>query len=146
MWFKSKPKKLTNLGAPIDPNWARNENSKFFRFINLNPENHELAGKPGIFIIWHGGTKPTWVFVGTSRDLARDLDWCRDNEDIMYFERFGGLFASWAFVRKEYQDGAARYLTQIAKPLVDNPVAPGAGADPIPVLLPGTKVEEGPRP
>lgn len=140
MWFFNKgPKKLSNLGSPIDPKWARNEHGKFFRFISFEPAEHDLAGREGIFIIWHAGTKPTWVFVGTSRDLVRDLEWCRSNKDIMYFERFGGLYVSWAFVRKEYQEGAVRYLTQVAKPLVENPVAPGAGADPIPILLPGTK-------
>ena len=92
MFFKSAAKKMSQLGKPVDPNWARNDKGKFFRFINLAPEDQGLEGQSGVYVIWHGGVRPAWVFVGTSRNLARDLQWCRENEDIMYFERFGGLF------------------------------------------------------
>jgi len=139
MFFKSAAKKMSQLGKPVDPNWARNDKGKFFRFINLAPENQGLEGQSGVYVIWHGGVRPAWVFVGTSRNLARDLQWCRENEDIMYFERFGGLFISWCFIRKEFQAGAARYLTQVSKPQVENPLAPTASVEAIPVLLPGAK-------
>ena len=139
MFFKSAAKKMSQLGKPVDPNWVRNDKGKFFRFINLQPQEQNLEGQSGVFIIWHGGVRPAWVFVGTSRNLARDLQWCKDNEDIMYFERFGGLFVSWCYIRKEFQSGAARYLTQIAKPQVDNPLAPSSAVDAIPVMLPGAK-------
>ena len=141
MFFKPSAKKLSTLGKPIDPSWQRNDQGKFFRFINLKPEERGLAGKTGVFIIWHGGVRPSWVFIGTSRDLARDLQWCADNKDIMHFERFGGLFASWAFIRKEFQAGAVRYLTQVARPAVPNPLAPTAAVEPIPVMLPGAKAD-----
>ena len=139
MFFKSAAKKMSQLGKPVDPNWVRNDKGKFFRFVNLDPQQHNLEGQTGVFVIWHGGVRSSWVFVGTSRNLTRDLQWCRENEDIMYFERFGGLFVSWCYIRKEFQAGAARYLTQVARPEVENPLAPTAAVDAIPVLLPGAK-------
>ncbi len=141
MLFKSAAKRMSQLGKPVDPNWMRNPQEKFFRFLNLDPTAQNLTGKTGVFVIWHGGVRPGWVYIGSSRNLAKDLEWCRDNEDIMYFERFGGLFASWCFIKKEFQAGAVRYLTQVAKPQVANPLAPTANVDPIPVLLPGAKAE-----
>ena len=139
MLFKPSAKKMSQLAKPIDPNWARSEKGKFFRFINLRPQDLGLEGQTGVFILWHGGVRPTWVFVGTSRNLARDLQWCAENEEIMHFERFGGLFATWAFIKKEFQAGAARYLTQVARPAVANPLAPTTAVDPIPIMLPGAK-------
>lgn len=139
MFFKSAAKKMSQLGKPVDPNWVRSEKGKFYRFINLDFQEKGLEGQSGVYVIWHGGVRPGWVFVGTSRNLARDLQWCKENEDIMYFERFGGLFVSWCFIRKEFQAGAARYLAQVAKPQVENPLAPTAAVEAIPVLLPGAK-------
>ena len=72
---------MSQLGKPVDPNWVRNEKGKFFRFINLNPQEQNLEGQTAVFIIWHGGVRPAWVYVGTSRNLARDLQECKENED-----------------------------------------------------------------
>lgn len=141
MFFKNSAKKMSQLGKPVDPNWARNQNGKFYRFTSFVPTQHELEGKSGVYIIWHGGVRPGWVFVGTSRNLVKDLQWCAESNEILHFERFGGLFVSWCFIREEFQAGAARYLIQIAKPQVKNTLAPGANADAIPVTLPGAKAE-----
>ena len=139
MFFKSAAKQMSKLGKPVDPNWERNDQGKFFRLLKLDPDSRGLQGKTGVYVIWHGGVRPGWVFIGTSRNLARDIQWCKDNDDITYFERFGGLFVSWCFIRKEFQAGAARYLTQVAKPQVENSLAPTAAVEAIPVLLPGAK-------
>lgn len=139
MFLKSALKRMTRMGKAVDPGWNRNENGKLFRFISLDPEEQGISGRTGIFAIWHGGVRPTWVFIGQSRDLARDLHWCGENEEIMHYERFGGLFCSWAFVKPEFQPGAVRYLTQIAKPVVQNPLAPGTTVEAIAVTLPGGK-------
>jgi hypothetical protein len=141
MFFKKAAKQMSRLSKPVDPNWVRNDKGKFSRFAKMDIEERGLAGQTGVYAIWHGGVRPAWVFIGSSRDLAKDLQWCKENDDIMFFERFGGLFVSWCFIRKEFQSGVVRYLTQIAKPAVENPLAPSAAIDAIPVLLPGAKAD-----
>ncbi len=139
MFFKRSLERLTAPDKPIDPDWRKTESGKFARFIRLDPMTMKLKGRTGVFILWNGGVRPTWVFVGSSRDLARDFQWCAENKDITYYENFGGLFCSWAYIKREYQAGAVRYLTQVAKPAVSNPLAPGSSVAPIAVALPGAK-------
>jgi len=142
MFFKRTLNLMTKHNKPIDPSWQRNAaTDKFPRLLRMDPEEMGLKGKSGVFVIWHGGVRPSWVYVGQSRDLARDLTWCADNDDIRFFETFGGLFCSWTFIRKEYQAGAVKFLTDFTKPEVANPLAPGKAVDPIAILLPGAKAE-----
>lgn len=120
-----------------DPKWSRSESGHFRRFINLEPEEEGLSEKSGVFVIWHGGLRPRWVYVGASDDLAKDLDRMADDDDIMGYEVNGGLFVTWAAIRAEFQGGVVKYLNEAMDPLVENPWASTVDDEPVPVVFPG---------
>lgn len=127
--------------AILDPNWARSKRGRFHRFVNLDPEEEGLAGVSGVYVIWHAGIRPGWVYMGKSDDLAAAFHELGDNQEILGYEVNGGLFVSWSLVRPKHQDGVLRYLETALHPLVTNPDGPGEDVTPIPVYAPGHTAE-----
>lgn len=128
--------------GPQDPQWAKSPAGRFHRFVHLDPEEAGLSGVSGVFVIWHGGVHPEWVYLGKSRNLASTLHKLGNNQDIMGYEVNGWLFVSWALIRDKHQDGVVKYLVAAMKPKVENREAPGDKAIPIPVLAPGTEADD----
>jgi hypothetical protein len=96
----------------------------------------------GVYVVWHGGIRPQWVFVGESPSLGRAIDAVANDRDILQYQTHGGLFVSWAIVKEDWRRGIVLYLTRALKPLVANPRAPAGETEytkPIPVLVPGGK-------
>ena len=120
-----------------NPHWAMTATGKFHRLLITDPEKLGLNGASGIFVLWHGGLKPKWIFVDKSRDLGHDLDAYLDDEDVMRYESRGGVFVSWAMIRPEYQDGVLKYLLETMDTLIDNPKPPGKDVTALPVMAPG---------
>jgi len=120
----------------MDPKWVKGPNGRFHRFIHLDPEESGLSGVSGIFVIWHGGIRPEWVYVAKAKDLAAAMHEAAGDEEIMHYELFGGLFIAWSPILPEYQDGVLRFLTEGMRPAVENPAAKGLKAAPVPVFPP----------
>ncbi len=129
--------KPTAPAEPEDPKWARSPSGHFRRFINFDPEEEGLSGKGGVFVVWHGGLRPRWVYAGASADLARALHELADEDEVMAFEVNGGLFLTWAGIRQEYRNGVVKFLNEAMDPLVENPAAFVGDDAPIPVVFPG---------
>lgn len=129
--------KKTATGPAQDPKWSRNASGHFRRFINLDPEVEGLTNKSGVFVIWHGGLRPRWVYAGASANMARALHDLSDDDDIMGYEVNGGLFVTWANIRDEFQGGVVKYLNDAMDPLVENPAAHVSKDGPVPVIFPG---------
>jgi len=120
---------------PTDPHWAKTPNGKFHRLLFLDPVVQGLGGVAGVFVAWHAGLHPRWLYVAASKDLGSDIDTLLDNEEVMAFDNRGGVFVTWALIRPKYQGGVVRYLIDVMKPEIEGPRPPKS--DPIPVLLPG---------
>ncbi len=133
----SDGKKPSDQG-PTNPHWVTDAHGRFYRLVDLDPEKEGLTGTSAVFVIWHKGVKPSWVFVGKTRDLANALYDTGRNDDVMRNNIHGGLFVTWSLIRNEFQDGVVRYLTEVMQPKVNNPAA-SHSAKPIPVLIPGVK-------
>tara|TARA_B100000315_G_C14588277_1_gene594331 strand:+ start:1352 stop:1801 length:450 start_codon:yes stop_codon:yes gene_type:complete len=141
---KNKPPKITN---PIDPKWAKSTSGTFNRLLSFDPESANIRDVGGVYIVWHGGVKPAWVYVGETPNLARSINELLDNDDVTQFEINGKLYISWSPVLEDYRRGVVLYLTQTLKPEVENPRAPKEESDTtylIPVLLPGEEPKEQP--
>ena len=121
------------------PKWVRSKTGNFHRFINIDPEELGLSGVSGVYVIWHSGVMPKWVYVGKSNDLAKTFHQLGEDENILGYEVNGGLFVSWAMIRGEYQDGVACYLKEAIKPIVDNPALSCKDVTHVPVIPPGAK-------
>ncbi len=137
MAFFKKKKVQIPTGPPQDPKWARSPAGHFYRLIKIKPE--ALKGQSGVYVVWHAGIKPEWVFVGHDDDLESAFENIIANKEIMDLEIRGGLYASWAIIRREFQAGVVRYLIDNLKPLVQNPNAPAKTETVIPVISPGAQ-------
>lgn len=131
--------KIPPDALPSDPKWVRNRRGKYHRLIHLDTKSEGLEGLSGVYVIWHSGVAPRWVWVGRADDLAAAIDAIHDEDDIMFYEKHGGLYVTWAPVRPEYQPGVVRYLTEQMKPVCENDNAKGIKADAVPVFVPGAK-------
>jgi len=126
--------------APVDPAWARSAKGHFNRLIYLEPDEIGLSGQGGVYVIWHKGVRPQWLYAGSTDDLGRTLAQALDNEDIYSYEPRGGLWCTWSFIRPEFRDGAVLYLRRLLKTVI--PPHPGDEIDenkvqPVPVIPPG---------
>ena len=120
-----------------NPHWAKTPTGKFHRLLITDPEKLGLSGQSGVIVVWHGGLRPKWIYVDKSRDIASDLDKYMDDDDIMSYDKRGGVFASWAMIRPEYQDGVVKYLLESMTPLIDHPNPPRKSVESLAVFAPG---------
>jgi len=128
--------------SPPDPIWQRDAANKFHRLLLMKPGKPNLAGRSGVFVLFHKGVQPGWVYAGATSDLAAAVERLQDHREISGLERRGGLFITWSYVKAEKRDGVVAFLRTRMKPEVSDPdldrelgCKPG-GAKPIPVLLP----------
>ena len=143
---KSKDKTPTSkrLPAGLPPgqifavNWAKTERGKFPRLADLDPEESGLTGAEGIYVVWHTGVRPEWVYIGKTKDMAAAMHGLARNEDVMYYDKYGGLYVTWTLIGESYQDGILAFLNTKLKPVVDSPDVPEAETvAPISVIPPG---------
>ncbi|MBL6946289.1 MAG: hypothetical protein ISR47_06610 [Rhodospirillales bacterium] len=135
--FDKIGKRQKALGPAQDPKWSRSASGHFRRFINLDPEEEGLGGKSGVFVIWHGGLRPRWVYAGASGDMAASLHDLAEDDEVMEFEINGGLFVTWAAIRQEFQPGVVKFLNESMEPLVENSRAFVTDDNPVAVVYPG---------
>jgi len=117
--------------------WAKTKTGKFRRlpFLDLNRER--LDNLSGVYVVWHGGTKPGWVYVGMTDDLHMDLLDIKENKDVIAYDVRGGLFVTWQVFPKSQRAGIFAFLSKVLQPEIRNPEAETVKADPIKVLPPG---------
>jgi hypothetical protein len=137
--FGSDDEKPAKITTPVDPNWVRTPEGRFLPFLELDPEELGLNKVGGVFLIWHGGVRPQWVYAGHAKDLASAFHQAGNNKDITYYDNNGGLFVAWALVKEPYRAGVVKYLDQSFKTLVENTTDFNDKTEPIPVLPPSAK-------
>ena len=120
----------------VDPKWVQSSAGRWNRFVHLDPEAEGLSGKSGIFVIWHGGVKPQWLYVGKARDLAVSIHTMAENEELMYYEVRGRLWITWSLIKPEFQEGVLRFLHDRLNPIIETPNIENIDAAPIPVFPP----------
>lgn len=145
LFGKSKdPKKNPDaITEPVDPGWARTARGNFVNLLSLDPEEAGLGGKGGVYLIWHGGIRPEWVYVGYSDDLAKALHEAGNNREITYFEEMGGLFVTWAFVLDDYRPGVVRFLQENLPTVVPSGSSFNDDTVSVPVFSPGMEPKAG---
>ena len=142
--FKRKNAADEPTGDPVDIKWVRNRKGRFHNMIRLDVLVEGLRDQGGVYVIWHGGIKPDWLYVGFSGDLGRQIDPLIDDPRFEAFMDSSGVYVTWAIVGEEYRHGIVRYLTEKLNPAIENPAAGPLckGPDrvvPIAVLTPGRK-------
>lgn len=104
-----------------------------------------LAGRTGVYAVWHLGVRPQWLRVGFSADLGAAAAVLARTPEIAAFGPHDGPFLSWSFCGAEGAAGIVNFLVNRLNPIVqtqalvcDVPVDPAAPARPC-ALPPGTK-------
>lgn len=120
----------------VDPGWVHTPDGGFFSFLDIDPEELGLSGVGGVYMIWHAGIHPEWVFAGHSEDLAAALHNAGDNVDITNYEKNGGLIVAWAPVLGPYRPGVVKYIEQAFHTLITNPSAYSSKTHLVPVIPP----------
>ncbi len=135
---KSKEEKQAEaVSEPVDPGWYRTAKGGFPQLFSLEPEEVGLSGKGGVFLIWHGGVRPEWVYVGHSPDMAQSLFDIGKNKEVTDYENRGGLFVTWAFVLEEYRDGVVKFLQENLPTIVASANTYTDETAAVPVFSPG---------
>jgi hypothetical protein len=135
---KNKPGR-EYTGPPINVEWARNKRGKFHRLTHLDTMSEGLRGLSGVYVIWHSGVKPGWVYVGRADNLASALDAAQDDDDIDQYEINGGLYVTWYPIVDQHQNGVVKFLHDTMKPKVSNPQVSSIKDGPISVSVPKRK-------
>lgn len=134
-FFKKKNKTHHDV---LDIPWSKNKGGKFRRLPFLEIKQEHLDGIEGIYIVWHGGAKPGWVYVGMTDDLAMDLHDVKQNKDIMSLDVRGGLFVTWQTFPASQAKGIFAFLSDVLQPEVRNPDAESyRNVTPIKIIPPG---------
>ena len=136
-----KSKKKSPSGPPQDVAWVRSPKKRFYKFLNLEPEAMGIADMSAVYVLWHQGVRPQWVYVGWADNLEHAFVNLQRDDEILDYDRHGGLFVTWSMIKPEFQPGVAKYLNQVMKPVVLNPDQPEDDVEPIPVLLPGAPTQ-----
>lgn len=129
-------KEVPVITEPVDPGWVTTPEGGFFEFYSLDPEEQGLGGVSGVYLIWHGGVRPEWVYAGHTNDMASAFHAAGTNKEITYYEKNGGLFVAWAPVMEQYRPGVVKYLELNFKTMVANPDAYTDKTAPVPVFAP----------
>lgn len=138
-FFKKDKPGSAYTGPPIEVDWVRNSRGKFHRLLHLDTTSEGLKGLSGVFVIWHSGVKPGWVYVGRASSLASALDTAQEDEDINEYEINGGLYVTWSSIVEQHQNGVVKFLNNSMKPKVDNPQVSSIKDGPISVVVPKRK-------
>jgi len=134
---KNKTEAVTPVFTkPVDPGWVQKPGGGFFSFLDLDPEESSLGGVAGVYLIWHRGVRPEWVFVGHTKDMAAAFHSAGDTTEIAFYEQNGGLYVAWAPVMEEYRAGVVKYIEETFKTLVSNANSYTEKTRPVPVLPP----------
>ena len=88
--------------------WIKCKGDVWCKLNSVDLDHEHFDNRHGVYIIWHGGTKPAVVYVGQG-DIKRCLSEHRKDREIQQYESLG-LYATWATVTKDHCNGVKAYL------------------------------------
>ncbi len=103
---------------PAHVPWHHDQNGYYPRLIPLHPALEGLDGVGGVYLLWHRGLDPHWIYIGATSDLGKSLSRARDAEKVLEFEVHGGVYVTWTPIKTQYRDGVVNYLRHTLKPLI----------------------------
>ena len=119
------------------------EDARYPRLLPFDPR--PLAGRSGLYLLWHLGVRPQWLRVGFSLDLGEAIKLLANTPAITAFGANDGPFLSWCFCAEGGAAGVVNFLAGQLKPVLQDQMlacdhAVNFAAAPVPCALPaGTK-------
>src|SRR5690606_23014491 len=81
-----------------------------------------LAGRSGLYLLWHLGVRPQWLRAGFSKDLGAAAAHLAKTPEVAAFIPHDGPFLSWSFCAPEIAPGLVNFLVARLNPALQNPV------------------------
>lgn len=94
--------------------WRPTENG-YPRLLQVDP--NDLAGRSGLYLLWHLGVRPQWLRVGFASDLGTAIRLLAETPAIASFEAHDGPFVSWSFCSAEDAPGFVNFLVAYLQPV-----------------------------
>lgn len=129
-------------GNPLGVTWLP-DSALYPRLLSFDPQL--LAGRPGLYLLWHLGVRPQWMRVGFAKDLGAASAHLSKTPEIAAFIPHDGPFLSWAFCTPDAAPGLVNFLVSRLNPalqdlvLVCDTIIDPAAAPTACALPPGTK-------
>lgn len=99
--------------AELILDWRKDTaNSNWFKLRDL--DFSDISGV-GVYLIWHGGTKPRMILAGQGK-IAEGLAEHSSNSELWKYEIYGQVYTSWAIVDLQYLDGVENFLIESYDP------------------------------
>ena len=95
--------------------WIKCKEDQWCGLDTVNLQDSHFDGLEGVYIIWHGGSKPATVRVG--QGVLRDMLAAHRNDDDIQAHAHMELFTTWASVNAQYRDGVEAYIAVILNKL-----------------------------
>lgn len=106
------------------------ERGRYPRLLSFDPE--ALAGRAGLYVLWHLGVRPQWVRVGFCVDLGAGTARLAAAPEIAVFSVHDGPFLSWALCPAESAPGFVNFLARRLNPAAQDVVLEcDLAADPV---------------
>ncbi|OAZ12063.1 hypothetical protein TH4_03065 [Thalassospira tepidiphila MCCC 1A03514] len=93
-----------------------------------------LDGVGGVYLLWHGGLKPSWLVAGATEDLGHSFSELMRDPDIREYDTRGGVYMSWSPIKDSFREGVVHFIAKHTNPTFECDY--DSKEDPIPVLLP----------
>lgn len=75
-----------------------------------------VSGKSGVFVLWHRGVRPQWLFTGFAADIALAMKDARADADVQKYMLNEGVYVAWAFLSEAESEGVPAYLREQMQP------------------------------
>jgi hypothetical protein len=138
-FWKKSPQPFESSGSPVEVPWQRDPRGYFNRLLRLHAAEAGLSGIGGVYVMWHRGVRPQWIYVGATENLGEAIDQARDTKEVLNFEGRGSVYVTWAPIKPEFRNGVASYLRTSLKPEINASFAtdnPASDKAPIAVIPP----------
>jgi hypothetical protein len=80
----------------------------------------ELAGRSGLYLLWHLGVRPRWVRAGFTLDLGAAVTFLAKTSDVLAFEPHEGPYFSWSLCLPGEAAGFVNFLAARLNPVLQH--------------------------
>jgi len=126
LFGKSKKKKAPS-GPPQDVAWVKSAKNRYFKFLNLEPDEMGLENISAVYVLWHQGVRPQWVYVGWADNLEHAFVNLQRDDEILDYDRHGGLYVTWSMIKPEFQPGVVELCRQHGIVTIADEIQAGTG-------------------
>ncbi len=79
-----------------------------------------LKDQGGLYVLWHRGVRPQWIYVGHTGNLECTLLAAQEDPDLALYDLNEGVFVAWAECPPNQRSAAVAYLRHILEPALTN--------------------------